>query len=138
MAPAVVKRTDREPFASSIPMNLALEHDFAVMLELHARACLEALAGLDQAIPGLLIDGIRRICHLVEQQGLGRSARTLLMAKQASRQHARLVHDEQIARMQIVPDIAKNAMFEASIAVHDHEFAGITRNGRLLCYELFG
>ena len=60
------------------------------------------------------------------------------MTKQASRQHARLIHDEQVTRMQILPDIAKDAMFEASIAAHNHELAGITRNGRLLRYELFG
>ena len=118
--------------------DLAFEHHRAVVLELDERPGLETLTRFDQAVPGLLVGGIHGIGHLVEQQRLDRTARALLVAQQACRQHARLVHHQQVARTQVFPDITKDAVLDAPVAVHDHELAGVARNGGLLRYEPLG
>ena len=83
---------------------------------------LQALARLDQALPNMA----QRIHVLaaLEQQGLDHAARAGFATDQASRHHARLVDDEHVARLDIVDDVAEDAVLNGTAVLQRHSRLG--------------
>ena len=108
---------------------------------------LQTLARLDQALPN--VTQRINILATLEQQRLDHAARACLATDQAGRHHARLVDDEHIARLDIVDDVAEDAVLNGTavlqrrsrlgtLAIHHQQTAGVTRLGRSLGDKLFG
>ena len=108
---------------------------------------LQALTRLDQALP----DMAQRIHVLaaLEQQRLDHAARAGFATDQASRHHARLVDDEHVARLDIVDDVAEDAVLNGTavlqrrsrlgaLAIHHQQAAGVARLGRSLGNQFLG
>ena len=102
---------------------------------------LQALTRLDQALPNVA----QRVNILTapEQQRLDHATRAGFATDQAGRHHARLVDDEHIARLDIVDDVAEDAVLDGAamlqrrscpgaFAIHHQQAAGVTRLGRSL------
>ena len=99
---------------------------------------LQALARLDQALPNMA----QRIHVLaaLEQQGLDHAARSRFTTDQTGRHHARLIDDEHVARLDIVDDVAEDAVLNGTavlqrrsrlgaLAIHHQQAAGVARLG---------
>lgn len=108
---------------------------------------LQALTRLDQALP----DMAQRIHILaaLEQQRLDHAARAGLATDQAGRHHARLVDDEHVARLDIVDDVAEDAVLNGTavlqrrsrlgaLAINHQQAAGVARLGRSLGNQFLG
>ena len=102
---------------------------------------LQALTRLDQALPN--VAQRVNILTALEQQRLDHATRTRLATDQAGRHHARLVDDEHIARLDIVDDVAKDAVLNGAamlqrrsclgaLAINHQQAAGVARLGRSL------
>ena len=89
------------------------------------------------------------ILAALEQQRLDHAARAGLATNQAGRHHARLVDDEHVTRLDIVDDVAEDAVLNGTavlqrrsrlgaLAVNHQQAAGIARLGGSLGDELFG
>ena len=102
---------------------------------------LQTLARLDQTLPNMA----QRVNILaaLEQQRLDHATRAGFATDQAGRHHARLVDDEHIARLDIVDDVAEDAVLDGTavlqrrsrlgaLAIHHQQAAGVTRLGRRL------
>ena len=102
---------------------------------------LQTLTRLDQALP----DMAQRIHILaaLEQQRLDHAAQAGLATDQAGRHHARLVDDEHVARLDIVDDVAEDAVLNGTavlqrrsrlgaLAINHQQAAGVARLGRSL------
>ena len=102
---------------------------------------LQTLAGLDQTLPNVA----QRIYVLaaLEQQRLDHAARAGFAADQTGWHHARLVDDEHVARLDVVDNIAEDAVLDSTamlqrhprlgtLAVHHQQATGIAR----LCRSL--
>ena len=102
---------------------------------------LQTLARLDQALPHMA----QRIHVLaaLEQQRLDHAARAGLATDQAGRHHARLIDDEHVARLDVVDDVAEDAVLDGAavlqrrprlgtLAVNHQQAAGVARLGRSL------
>ena len=83
---------------------------------------LQALTRLDQTLPNMA----QRVNILaaLEQQRLDHAARAGLATDQAGRHHARLVDDEHIARLDIVDDIAEDAVLDGAAVLQWHSRLG--------------
>ena len=114
---------------------------------LNLSAGLESLTRLDQALPNMA----QRIHVLaaLEQQRLDHAARAGLATDQAGRHHARLVDDKHVARLDIVDNVAEDAVLDGAamlqrrprlgtLAVHYQQATRIARLGGSLGDELFG
>ena len=99
---------------------------------------LQTLTRLDQTLPNVA----QRIHVLaaLEQQRLDHAARAGLATDQAGRHHARLVDDEHVARLDVVDDVAEDAVLDGTamlqgrsglgtLTVHHQQAAGIARLG---------
>ena len=84
----------------------------------------------------------------LEQQGLDHTARAGLATDQSGRHHARLVDDKHVARLDIVDNVAEDAVFDGAavlqrrprlgtLAVNHQQAARIARLGGSLGDELF-
>ena len=73
---------------------------------------LQALARLDQALPN--VTQRVNILAALEQQRLDHTARASLATDKTGRHHARLVDDEHIARLDIVDDVAEDAVLNGT------------------------
>ena len=89
------------------------------------------------------------ILAALEQQRLDHAARARLATDQAGRHHARLVDDEHVARLDIVDDVAEDAVLNGAamlqrrsclraLAINHQQAAGVARLGRRLSDELLG
>ena len=102
---------------------------------------LQALARLDQAFPN--VAQRVNILTALEQQRLDHATRAGFATDQAGRHHARLVDDEHVARLDIVDDVAEDAVLNGTavlqrrsrlgaLAIHHQHAAGVARLGRSL------
>ena len=102
---------------------------------------LQTLPRLDQALPNM--SQRVNILAALEQQRLDHATRAGLATNQAGRHHARLVDDEHVARLDIVDDVAEDAVLNGAamlqrrsclgaLAIHHQQAAGVTRLGRSL------
>ena len=102
---------------------------------------LQALTRLDQALPN--VAQRVNILTALEQQCLDHATRAGFATDQAGRHHTRLVDDEHIARLDIVDDVAEDAVLDGAtvlqgraclgaFAIHHQQAAGVTRLGRSL------
>ena len=81
---------------------------------------LQALARVHQALPH---DPHRiDVLAAIQQQGLRRAARRL-PADQARRHDTGLVRDQHVARLQVIDDIAEDAVVDGAVAAMEHEQA---------------
>ena len=108
---------------------------------------LQTLARLDQALPN--VTQRINILAALEQQRLDHTARACLATDKTGRHHARLVDDEHVARLDIVDDVAEDAVLNGAavlqrhsrlgaFAIHHQQAARVARLGRRLGDELFG
>ena len=108
---------------------------------------LQALARLDQALPNMA----QRVNILaaLEQQRLDHATRARFATDQAGRHHARLVDDEHVARLDIVDDVAEDAVLNGAamlqrrsrlgaLAIHHQQAAGVARLGGSLGDQFLG
>ena len=83
------------------------------------------------------------ILAALEQQRLDHAARARLATDQAGRHHTRLVNDKHIARLDIVDDVAEDAVLNGTavlqrrsrlraLTIHHQQAAGVARLGRSL------
>ena len=102
---------------------------------------LQALTRLDQALPN--VAQRVNILTALEQQRLDHATRAGFATDQAGRHHTRLVDDEHIARLDIVDDVAEDAVLNGTavlqrlprlgaFAIHHQQAAGVARLGRSL------
>jgi len=108
---------------------------------------LQALTRLDQTLPN--VTQRVNVLTALEQQGLDHAARARLATDQTGRHHARLVDDEHVARLDIVDDVAEDAVLNGTavlqrrsrlgaLAIHHQQAAGIARLGRSLGDQFLG
>ena len=108
---------------------------------------LQALARLDQALPNMA----QRVNILaaLEQQRLDHATRAGFATDQAGRHHTRLVDDEHVARLDIVDDVAEDAVLNGAamlqrrsrlgaLAIHHQQAAGVARLGGSLGDQFLG
>ena len=108
---------------------------------------LQSLTRLDQTLPNMA----QRIHVLAafEQQGLDHTARAGLTTDQAGRHHARLVDDEYVTRLDVVDNVAEDAVLDGAamlqrrsglgtLAVHHQQTTGIARLGGSLGNQFLG
>ncbi len=109
----------------------------AALAVLDHRTLLQALAGLDQALPHVA----ERVLVLaaLEQQRLAHAARALLVTHEPRGHHAGLVRDHEVARLEVVHDVVEVPVLDAAVVAVQHEQpAGVPRLRRLLRDELLG
>ena len=83
------------------------------------------------------IVGIARRERLPQQEDLRKTARTMLRPEQTRRHDARLVRDEQVARPQLIDDLAEYAIAHSTaLAIHHEQTARIARHHGFLGDEL--
>ena len=109
----------------------------AALAELHHGAGLQALTGLDETLPHAA-RGIE-VLAAVREEHLARAAGHGLVADEAGGKHARLVGDEQVARVEEVHDVGEHVVLDgARLAVEHEQAAGVARLRRVLGDELAG
>ena len=112
-------------------------------------AGLQALARIDEALPDAA-EGIKVLATL-EQEGLGDATRLGLAAHEASGHDARLVGDEEIARLEVVDDVIEVTVLDGTpvrdclgssgdsispVAMQDEQTARVARLGGSLGDQL--
>ena len=91
-----------------------------------AGALLEALAGLDEALPHVT-EGVD-VLAAAQQQGLGEAAGLVLAADEARGHDAGLVGDEQVAGLEVVDQVEEVAVLDGAVlAVEDEQVAVVAR-----------
>ena len=110
---------------------------------------LQALAGIDEALPDAA-EGVEVLAAL-EQEGLGDAARLGLVAHETGGHDARLVGDEQVARLEVVDDVIEVTVLDgtsvrdclgssgdsiAPVAMQDEQTARVARLGGSLGDQL--
>ncbi len=123
--------------------DLGGKHHLAVLVgEIHqgARAGLQALAGADQHLPDGGGPGFRlNVEALAQQEHLGLAAGVALGAQEARRHDARLVGNQQVARLQVVDDVAEDLVVQGAVgALHHQHAAAVALGCGLLGDKLFG
>jgi hypothetical protein len=118
------KTAPRLGTAQHLALQARRQPSHPIFAEEDARPFAQTPPGPDQSLPGVRA----QVGPLGQQQHLNRSAGLLTPAKQTRRDHAALVGDQQIARPQIVANIAKVAVLQGPRGPMDHEQArGIAR-----------
>src|SRR5262245_25386445 len=98
-------------------------------VEANTRTRRELLAGMHEGFPIVSVLAAKR----PDKQALDRTAARYAAAEQASRKHARVVHDDDIAGFQEVRKRTNDGVFDrAVVAADDHEPGRGSIRGRFL------